>query len=94
MRGLPAAALVLLIAGCAGPRRSADPVARDQEIIRDILWHYHGQARFEEIRVTCLNGEVTLSGRVPSEADRAEAVGIARRRDVKALHNKLEVRPR
>lgn len=84
----------LLLVGCPAFRSSHDPVARDQEIIRDVLWRYHGDERFEDIRVTCQGGVVTLVGRVPSAAAGDEAEALARVRDVRRVVNRLEIRPK
>jgi osmotically-inducible protein OsmY len=91
-------ALCLLIAaaaGCAGVRRSEDPLARDQEITRDVQWNLHGDARFERVLVSCNQGVVALEGTVTDEVDKAEAERIARRvTSVREVRSNLRVRSR
>jgi osmotically-inducible protein OsmY len=73
-------ALFLLAAtalGCGGARRSEDPVARDLEVKRDILWKYQADHRFARIEVFCAEGVVTLEGIVTTSADRDDAERIA-----------------
>ncbi len=91
-------ALCLVIAaaaGCAGVRRSEDPMARDQEITRDVQWRLHGDPRFERILVSCKDGVVALEGTVTDEADKAEAERMARRvTSVQEVRSSLRVRSR
>jgi len=91
-------ALCLLIAaaaGCAGVRRSEDPIARDQEITRDVQWRLHGDARFERVLVSCKDGVVVLEGTVNDETDKAEAERVARRvTSVREVKSTLRVRSR
>lgn len=87
--------LPLLLAACPATIRSGDPVARDQEICRDILWRFHHDPRFEEVGVTCLDGVVTLKGRVSSREARSEAEQACfDTRSVRAVVNRVEVRPK
>lgn len=73
-----ALALMLAVAiGCAGPRRSDDPVVRDQEIIRDIAVRYLGDDRFARVQVSCEKGVVTLDGIVTDETDKDLAYRLA-----------------
>jgi osmotically-inducible protein OsmY len=91
-------ALCLLIAaaaGCAGVRRSEDPLARDQEITRDVHWRLLGDARFEQVLVSCKDGVVALDGTVTDESDKAEAERMARRvASVREVRSNLRVRVR
>ncbi|MBI4566355.1 MAG: BON domain-containing protein [Planctomycetes bacterium] len=70
-------ALALGAAACSSARRSEDPVARDREVVRDIMWAFRRDARFRRIEVACKDGVVTLAGPVTSEEDREEAEAIA-----------------
>ena len=91
-------ALCLLIAaaaGCAGVRRSEDPIARDQEITRDVMMKLHGDARFERVLVSCNEAVVMLEGTVNDETDKAEAERVARRvTSVRGVKSTLRVRSR
>ena len=71
--------LVLLVglAACSGPRRSSDPVVRDQEIVRDIAVKYHDDPRFDRVQIACSDGRVTLDGVVTDDNDRNAACRIA-----------------
>jgi osmotically-inducible protein OsmY len=93
-RGGPLA-LALALAACPAQVRSNDPVARDQEIKRDILWRFRDDPMLADVTVDCRDGIVTLAGRVPAKesADRAETVasGI---RSVRGVVNRIEVRPK
>lgn len=62
-----------LVVGCAGPRRSDDPLVRDEEICRDVAWELHQDDRFADVRVTCKKGVVYLNGVVTEESDREQA---------------------
>ncbi len=87
--------LALALSGCPGRLRSGDPATRDQEIARDILWAFHQDPRLEDVHVRCVDGAVTLKGRVASPEDRAEAERVAWNvRSVREVSNLVEVRPK
>ena len=87
--------LVAALAGCAGVRRSNDPVARDQEITRDVMVKLHGDPRFEQINVSCREGVVFLDGIVTDTTDKAEAERLAGRvTSVREVRSTLRVRSR
>jgi osmotically-inducible protein OsmY len=69
-------ALASLVA-CGGPKRSEDPMVRDEEITRDIKWALHRDPRFADVRVTCKQGVAMLDGVVTTEADHDRARSIA-----------------
>lgn len=81
-------ALATLV-GCFGPRRSEDPMVRDEEITRDIQWALHGDPRFADVRVSCKEGVALLDGIVTSESDHDQA-----RRVAWGISGVLEVRSR
>jgi len=88
-------AVLLLLPGCGLPRRSADPVAADREIVRDLSWKYLQDARFKEVRVACAAGVVTLTGVVTTEVDKGAAEDLARRTlGVRDLRSELKTRSR
>ena len=87
--------LTLALVACPAHLRSGDPVARDQEIARDILWAFHKNPRLEDVHVLCTDGAVTLKGQVPAPEDRDEAYRIAWDiRSVDHVTNLIEVRPK
>lgn len=87
--------LMAAAAGCAGVRRSEDPIARDQEITRDVMMRLHGDPRFERVLVSCQDGVVALEGTVTDESDKAEAERVARRvTSVREVKSSLRVRSR
>ena len=95
--GIRRAAWVLalvLIPGCAAPT-SSEQAGIDQEIARNILWRYHSDIRFSQIRVVCEDRVITIEGRVPDPRSAADALQIAlsESRGGK-VSNKLEVRAR
>ena len=53
-RRLQAAALLLIIAlsPACGPKTPAEEAGIDQEITRNIMWRYHNDIRFAEVRVS------------------------------------------
>jgi osmotically-inducible protein OsmY len=69
-------ALLLLGPSC-GPKTPAEEAGVDQEITRNILWSYHNDIRFAEIRVQCEDREITLEGRVQDAKSAADAMQIA-----------------
>ena len=78
-RRLPAAALMLLIVlgPSCGPKTPAEEAGIDQEITRNIMWRYHNDLRFAEIRVMCESREITIEGRVQDAKSAADALQIA-----------------
>lgn len=94
MKRLLCVALILL-GGCKSFVSSQDPLARDQEIRRDILWQYQKDQRLTEVTVACDGGHITLGGRVLTPDAALNAVAIAEKvRDVRSVANKIEVRPK
>ncbi len=87
--------VLLLIAGCKSFVSSQDPLARDQEIRRDILWRFQKDERLTEVTVACDGGHITLGGRVTVPDATIAAVSIAETvRDVRSVANKIDVRPK
>jgi len=86
--------LLLLGPGCSPPSR-AERVGVDQEISRNILWRFHGDPRFGNVRVICEDRLILLEGRVDDAAAAAEAVQIARSEARGgSVESRLEIRPR
>ena len=87
-------ALAILGPAC-GPRTASEHAGVDQEITRNIMWRYHSDIRFAEVRVMCENREITVEGRVQDARSAADAVQIAMAncRGGKVI-SKLVVRPR
>ncbi len=96
-RELQAAVLLLLVAlgPACGPKTPAEEAGIDQEITRNIMWRYHNDIRFAEVRVSCEDREVTIEGRVQDAKSAADAIQIAMAnvRGGKVV-SKLVVRPR
>ena len=70
--------LGLLLCGPAcAPKTSAERAGIDQEIARNILWRFHGDSRFSNVRVICEERVITLEGRVNDPQTAADAVRIA-----------------
>jgi osmotically-inducible protein OsmY len=88
--------LVLLLPSCR-PAQKSDSAERDVEITRSILWNYRQDsgARFQDIRVTCVDGVITLDGRVADgqAAQDAQAIALRHSRGAKVT-SRLQVRPR
>jgi BON domain len=78
-RRRPAAALMLLIllSPACGPKTPAEEAGIDQEITRNILWRYHNDLRFTDVRVQCEDREITIEGRVQDAKSAADALQIA-----------------
>ena len=78
-RRLPGAALLLLflLGPSCGPKTPAEEAGIDQEITRNILWRYHNDIRFADVRVQCESREITIEGRVGDAKSAADAVQIA-----------------
>src|SRR5204863_9064656 len=55
-----AAALMLLIllGPSCGPKTPAEEAGIDQEITRNILWRYHNDLRFTDVRVQCEDRDI------------------------------------
>jgi hypothetical protein len=92
-----AAALMLLIllGPSCGPKTPAQEAGIDQEITRNILWRYHNDIRFADVRVQCEDREIIIEGRVQDAKSAADALQIAmsNARGGKVV-SKLVVRPR
>lgn len=86
--------LLLLAPGCA-TKTSAERAGIDQEIARNILWRFHKDIRFADVRVTCEDKLITLEGRVPDAKSATDAIQIAlaEARGGK-VDSRLVVRPR
>ena len=78
LRGIALLAATLCISACAA-KSTAERAGIDQEIARNILWRYREDraTRFQDVRVTCENREVTLEGRVTDAKAAADAIQIA-----------------
>jgi hypothetical protein len=78
-RRVPAAALLVLIllGPSCGPKTPAQEAGIDQEITRNILWRYHSDIRFADVRVQCEDREITIEGRVQDAKSAADAIQIA-----------------
>ena len=86
-------ASALFLAAC-GPKRPAEVAARDVEIERAVLWEFRNDRRFDDIRISCREGVVTLSGRVDSREIGEEALERARTASDAKVVSALEIRPR
>jgi len=80
-KSLASAALalaLLLIPGC-GSKSPSQRAGTDQEIARNILWRFHQDPgkRFQDVRVTCEDLQITLEGRVADAKAAGDAVQIA-----------------
>lgn len=97
MRVAVLAAVTLALAGaaCKSFRSSDDPIAREQEIVRDVKWKLAADPRFDEVLVQCKGREVILTGRVTSAEAAGDATRIASEtRDVGQVFNRIEIRPK
>jgi hypothetical protein len=94
---LQAAALLLLVAlgPACGPATPAEQAGVDQEITRNIMWRYHNDIRFSDVRVMCESREVVIEGRVQDARSAQDAlqIALANARGGKVV-SKLVVRPR
>jgi osmotically-inducible protein OsmY len=87
--------LVVAAIGCGGPKRSEDPLVQDEEITRDIMVALHGNARYDDVRVTCREGVAILEGVVTDESDREQAKRIAGGvSGVREVRSRLRIRSR
>jgi hypothetical protein len=88
--------LGLLLCGPAcTPQTSGERAGVDQEIARNILWRFHGDARFSSVRVICEERQITLEGRVEDAKAAADALKIAHTEARGGqVESRLEVRPR
>ena len=68
---------------------------RDQDIARDINWELRRDSRFESVRAFCVEGVVTLEGRVDTKDAESDAVQVAIGQ-ARGSHviSKVEIRPR
>jgi len=87
--------LLILLGPSCGPKTPAQEAGIDQEITRNILWRYHNDIRFADVRVQCEDREITIEGRVQDAKSAADALQIAmsNARGGKVI-SKLVVRPR
>jgi osmotically-inducible protein OsmY len=77
-RALAATLMLLILLGpSCGPKTPAEEAGIDQEITRNILWRYHNDIRFADVRVQCEDREVTIEGRVQDAKSAADALQIA-----------------
>ena len=92
--GLLAALAASTLLSC-GPRTPVQKAGEDQEIARDISWELRKDPRLEDVSVSCVDGVVTLSGRVDGQADSEKALDLAESwgRGAQVV-NRLEIRPR
>jgi len=73
--------------------RSTDPVAQEQEIVRDVKWRLSKDTRFDEVLVSCAGRIVTLAGRVSNAQAAQDAQAIAAAvRDVERVDNRIDVK--
>ena len=88
--------LGLMLCGPACTSKTpAERAGIDQEIARNILWRFHKDARFSNIRVISEDRTITLEGRVDDAKTAADALQIARSEARGgAVESRLEVRPR
>lgn len=86
---------LVLLAGCAPPKRSTDGAAADTEIVRDISWALRKESRFREVEVLCSAGVVVLRGAVTTARDKADAEHAAgSTRGVVEVRSQITVRSR
>jgi osmotically-inducible protein OsmY len=76
-RAAAALMLLILLGPSCGPKTPAEEAGIDQEITRNILWRYHNDIRFADVRVQCEDREVTIEGRVQDAKSAADALQIA-----------------
>jgi osmotically-inducible protein OsmY len=89
-------ALAFLLPACA-PLTPSQRAGSDQEITRDILWAYQRDKkdRFRDVRVSCVDQEVLVDGRVSDAEALTDALELARAYARSArVRTTLEVRPR
>ena len=86
---------LMLCSPACTPKTPAERAGIDQEIARNILWRFHKDARFGNIRVICEERTITLEGRVDDATTAADALQIARSEARGGtVESRLEVRPR
>jgi len=86
---------LLLLSPACTPKTTAERAGIDQEIARNILWRFHGDARFGSIRVVCEERQITLEGRVDDAKTAADALQIARSEARGGtVESRLEIHPR
>jgi osmotically-inducible protein OsmY len=76
-RAAAALMLIIFLGPSCGPKTPAEEAGIDQEITRNILWRYHNDIRFADVRVQCEDREVTIEGRVQDAKSAADALQIA-----------------
>lgn len=95
MRRAWAPAALLLLCACPATIRSNDPVARDQEIVRDILWRFQQDSRLTGLTAESRDAEVTVRGTVTTVEARDAAEKICYdTRSVRAVRVLVDVRPK
>ena len=84
-----------LLPGCAA-KTEVQKAGSDQDIARDVSWELRKDRRFElAVNVFCVEGTVTLTGRVDSREAEADAIRVAQSRSRGGrVVSKLEIRPR
>jgi osmotically-inducible protein OsmY len=95
--GRPAVVLLSLmfLSPACTPTSSSERAGIDQEIARNILWRFHGDSRFGDVRVLCEDRAITLEGRVDDQKAVADALQIARSESRGGkVESRLEIRPR
>jgi len=86
---------VLLLRPACTPPSTSERAGIDQEIARNILWRFHGDPRFANVRVACEDRRVTLEGRVDDPKAAADALQVARSEcRGGTVESRLEIRPR
>jgi osmotically-inducible protein OsmY len=72
-----------------------EKAGRDQDITRDIRWELRKDRRFDTVSVACVEGVVTLEGRVDTKQAESDAVQVAISQ-ARGSHvvTKIEIRPR
>ena len=83
-----------LLPACA-PHTPIQKAGADQDIARDINWELRKDSRFEQVTASCVEGTVTLQGRVASKPVEEEALRLAESHSRGArVVSKIEIRPR
>jgi len=86
---------LMLCSPACTPKTPAERAGIDQEIARNILWRFHKDARYSNIRVICEERTITLEGRVDDAKTAEDALQIARSEARGGTaESRLEVRPR
>jgi osmotically-inducible protein OsmY len=91
---LVAAFAAIFLSGCA-PSTPVQKAGHDQDIARDINWELRRDIRFTSINAFCIQGVVTLEGRVDNKQAESDAIQVANAYSRGAhVVSKLEVRAR